>query len=244
MPVRREPGAKRTSSMDALADVPLGARIESVRASGKSTGRVSIRVAGRAVGTLGKDAAERLGLRAGLEWSPGLAYKLAKAFDEDEAGVAAARLLDVRLRSKGELLDRLRQKRIKPSLAERIVDELQRSGKVNDAAFAAAYAKSAARKPVGSRLIEAKLRGKRVEASLAKSAAAKAVADKNLLEDATLLARKRLRTMPGSLDDNARARRLFGQLARRGFDAEICRNAVRAVMPRAGRAGFDATEES
>jgi regulatory protein len=230
MPIRREPGTKRVSSMDALADVPLGARLESVRSSGKTTGRVSIRIAGRSIGTLTKDAADRLGLRTGLEWSPGLAYKLAKAFDEDEARVAAARLLDVRPRSKGELADRLRQKRVRPALAAQLVEELERSGKVNDAAFAAAYARSAAKKPVGPRLIEAKLRGKRVEASLSKAAAAKAVAGKDLLADATALARKRLRSMPAKLDTAARARRLFGQLARRGFDAEICRSAVRAAM--------------
>lgn len=234
MPVRREPGARKVRPIDALQDVPLGARVESVRASGKTTGRVSIRVAGRSLGTLTRDDAERLGLRAGVEWSPSLAYRLAKAFEEDEARVAAARLLDVRLRSKGELVDRLRRKRVKPALAERLVEELERAGKVNDQTFAAAYAKSVAKKAVGPRLIEAKLRGKRVEASLSKAAAKSAVAGKDLLESATMLARKRLRTMPASLDAASRARRLLGLLARRGFDAEVCRAAVRAVIAGAG----------
>jgi regulatory protein len=239
MPVRREPGQRRTKPLDALADVPMGARLR-VRPSGKATGRVSLVVDGRSIGTLTTAAADALSLHDGPEWSPRLALVVARAFEEDEALVAASRLLDVRARSKGELADRLRQKRVKPEIAQKLIADLERAGTLNDAAFARAYAKAAARKPSGARLIESKLRAKHVDGDLAKRAAKTALEGRDLLADATLLAQKRARALPPKLDAAARSRRLLGLLARRGFDGEICRQAVRrALGPQADEAHAD-----
>ena len=216
--------------LDQWLDVPLGCTIDRLRPSGKDTGRVSVVVMGRSLGTISKAEAERLGLTVGREWTASLATKLARAMEDDAARVAAARLLDVRPRSVGELRQRLRQKRIKQATADRLVNELESQGKLDDESFAKVYAASAANKPVGARLIEARLRQKQVAPELARRASRAALAGRDPIEDATALARKKLRTLPAKLDAPARARRLFGALARRGFDPETCRRAVRAVV--------------
>lgn len=219
---------------EALIDVPLGSKIDSLRAS--SEGRVSIIIARRSIGTLTVAAVDELGLRAGLEWTPGLASRLAKAFEEDEARQAALRLLAVRPRSRGELLNRLKQKRIRPALAEALIAEFEAKGMIDDRAFAALYARSVARKPVGARLVEQKLREKRVAGPLAASAAREALEGRDALAEATDLARRKLAAMPAKLDAPARMRRLIGLLARRGFDGEVSREAVRRALPSMARA--------
>jgi regulatory protein len=154
-----------------------------------------------------------------------------QAVREDEAARSAERLLAVRPRSKGELLDRLKRRGVSEALARDTVERFEKAGIVNDEAFARLMARATlSARPAGPRLLTAKLRGLRVDATLAQTAATEAVQGRDLLGDATTLARKKLRLMPAKLDDAARQRRLLGALARRGYDAGVVYAAVRAAM--------------
>lgn len=214
--------------IDRLLDAPTGGIL---RLRTSAAGRVTLLVDGRSVGTIGGELAERISLRSGSAWSPEIALRVAKAVEEDIAQEAATRLLAVRERSKGELISRLQQRGVKPAKAERIVADLARKGDVDDARFAGLVARSIIRrKPAGARLIRAKLREKRVDRETADRAAADALAGRDALTDALALARARLRTMPASLDSQAKARRLLGLLARRGFDTDTAMRAVRSLV--------------
>jgi regulatory protein len=214
--------------IDRLLDAPEG---ESVRLRAGAEGRVSILIGGRSFGTLAGDLAERAGLESGREWTPKLAMRIAKAVEDDIAREAAVRLLAMRERSKGELLLRLTRRGVKPDKAERLVSDLARSGAVDDTRFAGLVARSIVRdKPAGARLIRAKLREKRVDPETASAAAAEALAGRDPLSDALALARSRLKSLGPRLDNQTRARRLLGLLARRGFDSQTAMSAVRTLV--------------
>lgn len=201
--------------------------------AGKS-GRIAMLVRGRSIGTIAADLAESIGLSSGIEWSPSLALRVARALEEDAAQQAAARLLAVRERGSGELLDRLARRGVKPERARRIVAGLQDKLEVNDERFATMLARSVvSKKPAGERLIRAKLKATKVDRATAERAAREALAGRDPIDDATTLARARLRTM-STLDARAKARRLFGLLARRGFDETVCRAVIESLLPASG----------
>lgn len=214
--------------LDRLLDAPAG---ECVRLRAASDGRVSILIGGRSFGTLAGDLAERAGLEPGREWTPKLALRVARAMEDDIAREAAARLLAARERSKDELLLRLAQRGVKPEKAERLVSDLARSGAVDDSRFAGFVARSIVRdKPAGARLIQAKLREKRVDRETASAAVTEALAGRDPLNDALALARPRLKALDPRLDNQTKARRLLGLLARRGFDSDTAMTAVRSLV--------------
>lgn len=224
---RRAAGDRK--KIDRVLDAPVGGRIDRLRRS--RAGRVSICVEGKSVCTLSKDAVDRLGIQAGARWTPELASRLARALDEDLARQAAGRLMAVRQRSKGEMLDRLRRRGVRERTADSIVAELERRGGVDDARFAEAMARSMIRsKPAGARLIRARLRALHVDMETAEHATRRAFEGRDLRADALSLVRRRLRSMPASIDKRTKARRLLGLLARRGFDADMARDVVREVV--------------
>jgi regulatory protein len=211
-----------------VLDAPTGG---AVRTRTGAAGRVSLLVGGRSVAVLSADLVESLGLRRGAKWTPELALRVARALEKDIAQQAAGRLLAVRDRSKGELLSRLARRGVKTADAESLVADLARRGGVDDERFASALARSVVRaRPAGAALIRARLRAKRVDRDTAERAAREALAGRDPLADATALATKKARAMPPSLDARARARRLTGLLARRGFDADTVERAVRRVL--------------
>lgn len=227
MPRRRPMHSTDRERLARVLDAPVGG---AVRLRGGSSGRVSVVVDDRSVATLSADLAESLDLPRGTKWTPELALRVAKLLEKDVAQQAAGRLLAVRERSKGELVSRLTRRGVKPTAAESLVADLVRRGAVDDERFAGLMARSIVRaKPAGEALIRAKLRQKRVDSETAARAAKRALEGRDLLADATALARKRVRTMPASLDAPARERRLIGYLSRRGFDADVVYRAVKAA---------------
>jgi len=215
-----------------VLEAPVGGSIQRIRASGSNDqGRRSIVVDGSSVCTLPTEVIESLSLHTGMRWTPELAMRIARAVEDDQMRQVIKRLLAVRLRSKGELVDRLKRAGARDSKAVALVDELERQGSINDTTFAQAYARSiVSRKPAGARLIEQKLRQKRVDPVLSRAAAQKALAGRDLEAEALALATKKLRLMPPSLAQPARIRRLYGQLARRGFDAALTDRIVRRLL--------------
>lgn len=218
--------------LELVLAVPAGAKIDRTRPSGP--GRRSLIVEGASVCTLPDEVVESLGVRGGLRWTPELGVRVARAVEEDQANLVAQRLLAVRLRSKGELLSRLRRAGVREAKAVRLVEQLEAAGKVNDAVFARAYARSIVnRKPAGAMLVERKLRERRVDGPLSKQAAREALSGKDIHALAMELARKKLRVMPQSLDTAAKTRRLLGLLARRGFDGGVASAVVRGLIKNA-----------
>ena len=151
----------------------------------------------------------------------------------DTARWRALRLLERRPQSERELLTKLAQRGFEPRVVTEAVAKLKESGLVDDAAFAAAFARSrVSRKPVGRRLVERQLAAKGIDRKLAVSAAEAAVADRDEALMVREAAVKYLRRHPLKFQgrrglEAARERsRMFGWLLRQGFSGELVRRAV------------------
>lgn len=214
--------------LDSIGD---GAIVRSVRAARNQSGRstISIGAPGRRPVSITLDgaAAESLRLMPGDAWTPDLADRVRAALEHDRAKRDAMNSLSRAPMSRRRLVRKLRDRGYDESVASTVADDLARIGLLNDRALAEAAARSMVqRRPAGARFVEMKLRQKGFDGALAREAAGEALSERDPLEDALTLARKKAAAMPAKLDRDARRRRLYGMLARRGYSPDVCRAAV------------------
>lgn len=142
------------------------------------------------------------------------------------------RLLSIRWRSRGELERRLRAAGVGPQTIEAALDDLQRSGLVDDERVAREVVRDQAeRRMAGSRAIRSELWRRNVPDGMGEAALA-AAGDE--AERAGRLAASRAGRLAGLPPDVA-FRRLYGLLLRRGYDASVAREACRAALAEALR---------
>ncbi|MEM1098702.1 MAG: regulatory protein RecX [Planctomycetota bacterium] len=209
-------------------------RVGSPQLTAKGTAR-----RGRVVVTLYRSAIESLGLRVGDAWHEGLAEQLAAAGDDDKAFRAASNRLARRAMSAGMIRDKLRQLGHGPETCERVLERLDKLGLLDDAAYGRALIRETTRgKPAGDRLLRQKLFAKRLDSALIDRLLAEHHAERELHAhetgedpdaDAIAFAVKRAANMT-RLKPDARRRRLYGQLARRGFGPDTIRRAMEAAL--------------
>jgi len=149
---------------------------------------------------------------------------------------AALRLLATRERSRAELRQRLRTKGFHLDAIEAALDRLAETGLQSDDRFAERYAAEMAARGKASRLIRTELRGKGIDIELSASAAT--VDPNEEVERARGLARARAARMRG-IPPEARARRIAGWLARRGYDGETCRTIAAEIADPDGPSGIE-----
>lgn len=140
-------------------------------------------------------------------------------------------LLSARPYTVRELRRKLIQKEVAIADADQVIERLVAAGLLDDARYAASYARSRLLGPGASaRRIRQELARKGVNAELAQDAIARVVADEQVDTNAVLerVARKKLSSM-GDLDPVVSRRRLFAFLARRGYELEHIREVVAAI---------------
>ena len=136
--------------------------------------------------------------------------------------------LSRRARSTTELSRWLRQRDYEPEEISDVLERLTAAGLLDDTRYAELFARS--------RLLDRKLSTRRVLAELGRRGISRPMAaaavqvvteDEGVDEDAAAeaVARKKFRTM-GSLAPDVARRRLFGFLARRGYDADVVRRVI------------------
>lgn len=152
--------------------------------------------------------------------------------ERERAHEAALRALASRPLSRAQLLERLERRGFGERVRLEVVDALERAGLVDDAALAERLIDEKTRRtPAGRLLLERELEKRGVSPHDASEALRGSLGDAvDERERALELARERLASMPAGLDDAARARRLFGLLARRGFDETTAEEAVAHAM--------------
>ncbi|MFT3686320.1 MAG: RecX family transcriptional regulator [Phycisphaerales bacterium] len=197
-----------------------GARAIYAKAAGEKTQKVA---------TLNDQALADLGIEPGTPWTPALAAKAAKASGLFLARRDAFRMIGARAISRQRLIDRLRRKKHSPEIAATVADELTAKGLIDDAAYAANVAASASRR-AGRRMVESKLRARGIDRATAAKASTKAASERNALEDALTLGRARVKRMSDRLTPDAKRRRLYGLLARRGYDSDVCRAVIDKLL--------------
>ncbi|GAB2635575.1 hypothetical protein GCM10027088_08720 [Nocardia goodfellowii] len=148
----------------------------------------------------------------------------------EQAKEACLRLLAVRARSRAELAQRLAAKGYTPEITEQALSRLTDVGLVDDAAFAEEWVHARHTfSGKGKQALAQELRRKGV--SRADSAPAlEAITSDDETSRAIDLVRRKLRSMPATLDREKTIRRLVGMLARRGYSQSIAFTVVKAEL--------------
>lgn len=193
-------------------------------------GRFAVLVDGRETAVLTLEAIERLRLVvgrpvAGLEEQIALEARRLQAYDR------ALNMLAFRARSSTELSRSLQRKGEEKAHVEWAVDRLKEQGLLDDAAFARSFARA--------KVVDGKQSRRRVQQDLARKGVSRATSDeaidtvfeeeavdqRAIVEEA---ARKKLRSLAG-LDAAVQRRRLYGFLARRGYELDDIRSVLSGI---------------
>ncbi len=206
----------------------IGKRVTALTPLRGKAGLVSVRVGSRTLGAVEPGAA---GVRVGAEVTAEMVSRVRRAAALARAKAGAMRRLARRGKSSGQLVDDLVRAGHGKDAAVEAVERLRRAGLIDDRALAESYARQvAARSASGRRLLEAKLRSKGFGGEIAAEAAKGAAGERDALEDAVALARKKVRSLPRTIDPAAGKRRVWAALARRGFEVDVCMRAVAVGM--------------
>jgi len=165
------------------------------------------------------------GLQIGQRLGPEAVSGLQRGEAQQAATAQALRLISRRPRSEQELRRGWDRRGVAPEVQQAVLVHLQRTGQVDDAAFASAWVENRdAFRPRAVRALRAELRQKGV----ADEAIGAAVSGIDESEAAYRAAQRFARRSAGLAEDDFQ-RRVGGQLARRGFNWETIRAAVRRV---------------
>ncbi len=196
----------------------------------RHAGRFSVLVEGKPIAVLSLDALERLQLAVGRNVA-GLEDAIAAEALQLKVHDRALNMLAFRARSSMELARALVRKGEDKVVVDRVIEALQASGLLDDAAFAQAFTRA--------KVLGANQSRRRVQQGLRKKGVARDIGDaaistvfeeegvdqSALVEDA---ARKKLRSLT-KLEPAVRRRRLYAFLARRGYDSDDIRRAMQSV---------------
>ena len=185
---------------------------------------------GKVVATMSIKLLHDLGVQVDQAWTKELEERVAEAVLYDKAFRAATRRLARRAMSRKMVADKLRELGHPPELGNRVLDRLEELELINDEAYGQALLRDIlGRKPAGPQLLKQKLYQKGISGSLADQLIREATADDDDQRQSAIdFARKRARSL-ARYDPPTRKRRLYGQLARRGFDPDTIRAAINAV---------------
>jgi regulatory protein len=152
--------------------------------------------------------------------------------DADPESVARTILLDQltgRARSRSELADKLRQRRVPDEVASRLLDRFTEVGLVDDAAFARQWVESRqASRGLAKRALADELRRKGVDAEVVREAVDEVdPADEEAA--ARALVRKKLSSLR-RVDRPTATRRLAAMLARKGYSAGMAFAVVKSEL--------------
>lgn len=179
---------------------------------------------------LSKEVIIDFGLRRNDEISDKVCSELRDAQSYRDAYLAAARLLNYRLRTRSELNKRLMQKGFQQAIVEKVIRKMVEIGLLDDARFADAFvASKIASKPVGKRELARGL----MEKGVAKETAAAAVSlvgdDETQLSLALDAASTRMRSL-ARFEPAKRKEKLVAFLARRGFGWDVIKKVIKAIL--------------
>lgn len=205
-------------------------RITALSPTKRDPSRISIKVDGKYVGTVPDDQLDELGIRVGGDWHEELASRVVGAVAFGKALNTAMNILSRRMVSAHMLRRKLRDKDHEDHVIDRVIERLEGVGLIDDEAFAQALiSEQMKRKPAGPALLKSKLYEKGIDRSLIERLVEETCEQTDLVSDAIRLAESKLRTMK-RLDPVTRKRRLWGALARRGFNSDTIREAMDQAM--------------
>ncbi|MEP6618955.1 MAG: regulatory protein RecX [bacterium] len=204
--------------------------ISAIVAANRHPGRFDVLVDGSFLARLSVDALERLHLAVGRSVD-GIEERIAGEAAQLKVYDRALNMLAFRARSSTELARALVRKGEDKTTVDLAIARLQLQGLLDDAAFAQSFTRA--------KVLGANQSRRRVQQGLAKKGVARDVTDAAIsavfeeegVDQQALveqIARKKLHSL-AKLEPLVRKRRLYGFLARRGYDGEDIRRAMLAV---------------
>jgi len=149
------------------------------------------------------------------------------ASPDEKAWNSALRLLEAGDKSRQELKERLIQKRFDHELVEQVLDRLENSGFLNDKVFAARLADKLEARKASQRKVAFEMRRRGVPAEYMQEELARLELGQ---EDRLYQACRKQWNRLNRLDPQVRTRRIFGSLARQGFDSEPIRLVLERII--------------
>jgi regulatory protein len=196
----------------------------------RPAGRFSVLVDGREVAVLTLEAIERLRLAVGRPMD-GLEEQVEQERMRLHAYDRALNMLAFRARSSRELAQALQRKGEQRTHVDWALERLTEQGLLDDAAFARSFART--------KVVDGKQSRRRVQQDLARKGVSRSLSDEAIdtvfeeeavdqhaiVQDA---ARKKLRSL-GGLEPAVQRRRLYGFLARRGYELDDIRRVLSEI---------------
>jgi len=215
------------------APPPEGSVISSLSPSAGDERVIAVRIGRRTYAKIRAEDVPPLGLFVGQPVTPKLLEDIHQAAIKARGRRYAINALSTRGMSARTLTTKLKRKGVSEASARHIAEDLADKGVLDESGYARAVAESELnRKPAGKMLLLIKLRQRGVTDANAKKAVERVLESTNHdpKQLALELARKKLRLLSRVKDPAAVRRRLYGQLARRGFDSDTCRWAMQQVF--------------
>lgn len=179
---------------------------------------------------LSKEVIIDFGLRRNDDISAEIFSELRNSQSYRDAYLAAARLLNYRLRTRSELDGRLMQKGFERDTVDKVIRKLSDIGLIDDSRFADAFvASKIASKPVGKRELARGLREKGVGRETAAAAVSLVSDDETQLRLALDAASTRMRSL-ARFEPVKQREKLSAFLARRGFDWDVIKKVTQAML--------------
>lgn len=200
---------------------------------------------GKVVATLPTREIEALGLHVDQPWDDALAARVEQAVHVDKAMRKAMNRLNRRAMSRRDLDRKLSDLGFDEPTRERVLNQLAKLKYLDDEALGRSLIRETRRaKPAGPRLLRQKLFQKGLDRTLIDQLLAEVRADPDAEpeSEAVELARRRLAQM-ARLEPAARQRRLFGLLARRGFEPETINAALETLRDEIREGEDDLTQD-
>lgn len=186
-----------------------------------------------------EDDVSAFSLAAGRALTGDLRTRLAGRYEYARCEAAAMRLLKVRPRTEGELERSLRTKGFPEVVVRSVMEALKASGDLDDRVFARLWATEKLRRGAsGKRRVAAELRAKQIDQHTAEEETEKVFGGENEIDIAKQVALRRAAKMP-ALEEQAKRRRLYDYLLRRGFESEVAAEATRFALGHAGMKGAE-----
>ena len=204
-------------------------RITAIRRPRRSSHRFSIFLDGTYAFSLSEETILLHSLSVGTELDEAQTTQILAEDEGKQAKESALQYLSYRPRTRKEVRDKLQEKGYGSRVIEDVLGTLERLRLVDDRDFAARWVEERLRlKPRGRRLLLQELRQKGVSREDAVGAVGEAFEDVEEWELALGLLRKRMARYRG-LERAQAIRRMYGFLARRGFEAELSRDVTQEV---------------
>lgn len=205
------------------------AKITAINPIKRDPQQASIRVGSKVAATLSIKSIAELGLKPGRQWNELLAAQVAEAALYDKALRAAMARLNRRAMTRQQLDDKLNRLDFAPAVRQRVLDRLTELDLINDEAIGRELIREIQlRNAAGSRLLQSKLIRQGLDRELVDRLVDEAISKRNPIDDAMQLALGRMQSMR-NLDWVGQKRRLWGLLARRGYDPDTIEAAIQRL---------------